>query len=234
MCAYVTCANGGSCRQSNTPRCFACDCPTGYLGSICQTKETSGQSNSFSSKGFRPTAHSFLFQQIYASWNHVYKVAVVIRRAIIFFAFVLLVLRDAIVNNRYNPIHVIHGHVWMMVLASIRVWIALNVSVPPTSLVICVKTSHWRIPASPIHVSITAVASVETEHSNVSVQLIPPAITARIQPSTIFASFTPVWMVGQLPEWQRNLWMHLSGERHWLSVWKHHTGGSLRVLSMSQ
>lgn len=40
ICQFVTCANGGSCRQVNTAQCFVCDCQVGFVGSMCQTKET--------------------------------------------------------------------------------------------------------------------------------------------------------------------------------------------------
>lgn len=39
LCDYVVCDNGGICRQANTSRCFTCDCPYGFSGTLCQTKE---------------------------------------------------------------------------------------------------------------------------------------------------------------------------------------------------
>jgi Notch-like protein len=39
MCRYVTCANEGTCRQTDTPQCFTCDCKVGFTGAMCQTKE---------------------------------------------------------------------------------------------------------------------------------------------------------------------------------------------------
>jgi len=39
MCQYVTCSNGGICRQTNTSQCFTCDCKVGFTGTLCETKE---------------------------------------------------------------------------------------------------------------------------------------------------------------------------------------------------
>ena len=39
MCQYVACANGGVCRQANTPQCFICDCQAGFTGIVCQIQE---------------------------------------------------------------------------------------------------------------------------------------------------------------------------------------------------
>ena len=39
FCDYVACENGGLCRRTNTSKCFTCDCPYGFGGTLCQTKE---------------------------------------------------------------------------------------------------------------------------------------------------------------------------------------------------
>ncbi len=39
MCQYLSCANGGICRQTNTPMCFTCECKVGFTGVMCQAKE---------------------------------------------------------------------------------------------------------------------------------------------------------------------------------------------------
>jgi len=38
MCRYVTCANEGVCRKTDTSRCFTCDCKLGFGGAMCQEK----------------------------------------------------------------------------------------------------------------------------------------------------------------------------------------------------
>ncbi|CAF4489200.1 unnamed protein product [Rotaria socialis] len=39
MCQYVTCANGGECQETDTPRCFTCNCRVGFVGETCETKQ---------------------------------------------------------------------------------------------------------------------------------------------------------------------------------------------------